>query len=111
MVGSQPFGGDRFSGTGPKAGGPFYLPRFRKRIEDTTDRHGPTKHSGPTISCEKLQDAVAALKPDNWAPKTYRMDILREVLDGEMEDTLAAAASIVLDPSTLPGPTGESNQY
>ena len=24
----QPFGGERLSGTGPKAGGPHYLPRF-----------------------------------------------------------------------------------
>ena len=29
VVGSQPFGGEGLSGTGPKAGGPHYLPRFR----------------------------------------------------------------------------------
>ncbi len=29
VVGSQPFGGEGLSGTGPKAGGPGYLPRFR----------------------------------------------------------------------------------
>jgi RHH-type proline utilization regulon transcriptional repressor/proline dehydrogenase/delta 1-pyrroline-5-carboxylate dehydrogenase len=28
VVGVQPFGGHGLSGTGPKAGGPFYLPRF-----------------------------------------------------------------------------------
>jgi RHH-type proline utilization regulon transcriptional repressor/proline dehydrogenase/delta 1-pyrroline-5-carboxylate dehydrogenase len=28
VVGSQPFGGEGLSGTGPKAGGPHYLPRF-----------------------------------------------------------------------------------
>ena len=28
VVGSQPFGGEGMSGTGPKAGGPLYLPRF-----------------------------------------------------------------------------------
>ncbi|WP_435659814.1 bifunctional proline dehydrogenase/L-glutamate gamma-semialdehyde dehydrogenase PutA [Leisingera caerulea] len=28
IVGSQPFGGEGLSGTGPKAGGPFYLNRF-----------------------------------------------------------------------------------
>ena len=31
IVGSQPFGGERLSGTGPKAGGPLYLPRFQKQ--------------------------------------------------------------------------------
>jgi RHH-type proline utilization regulon transcriptional repressor/proline dehydrogenase/delta 1-pyrroline-5-carboxylate dehydrogenase len=28
VVGAQPFGGEGLSGTGPKAGGPYYLPRF-----------------------------------------------------------------------------------
>jgi RHH-type proline utilization regulon transcriptional repressor/proline dehydrogenase/delta 1-pyrroline-5-carboxylate dehydrogenase len=28
VVGVQPFGGLGLSGTGPKAGGPHYLPRF-----------------------------------------------------------------------------------
>ena len=31
IVGSQPFGGEGLSGTGPKAGGPHYLPRFTAR--------------------------------------------------------------------------------
>ena len=31
IVGSQPFGGEGLSGTGPKAGGPNYLARFRKQ--------------------------------------------------------------------------------
>ncbi len=30
VVGSQPFGGEGLSGTGPKAGGPRYLPRFAR---------------------------------------------------------------------------------
>src|SRR5262245_14601689 len=33
VVGTQPFGGSGLSGTGPKAGGPNYLPRFA--IEQT----------------------------------------------------------------------------
>jgi len=31
IVGSQPFGGEGLSGTGPKAGGPHYVPRFIRR--------------------------------------------------------------------------------
>jgi RHH-type proline utilization regulon transcriptional repressor/proline dehydrogenase/delta 1-pyrroline-5-carboxylate dehydrogenase len=31
VVGSQPFGGEGLSGTGPKAGGPEYLTRFTRR--------------------------------------------------------------------------------
>src|SRR5690606_7007895 len=46
VVGSQPFGGEGLSGTGPKAGGPHYLPRF-------TQGHGhsvttPLTLPGPT---------------------------------------------------------------
>ena len=43
VVGSQPFGGEGLSGTGPKAGGPHYLLRFcteRASSEDTTAAGG-----------------------------------------------------------------------
>jgi len=37
VVGVQPFGGMRLSGTGPKAGGPHYLPRFATERTVTTN--------------------------------------------------------------------------
>ncbi|RHW17862.1 bifunctional proline dehydrogenase/L-glutamate gamma-semialdehyde dehydrogenase PutA [Sphingomonas gilva] len=37
VVGSQPFGGEGLSGTGPKAGGPNYLPRFAAERVTSTD--------------------------------------------------------------------------
>ncbi len=37
VVGSQPFGGERLSGTGPKAGGPHYLHRFAVERVVSTD--------------------------------------------------------------------------
>lgn len=37
VVGLQPFGGQGLSGTGPKAGGPFYLPRFCHEQTVTVD--------------------------------------------------------------------------
>ncbi|HEY0085581.1 MAG TPA: bifunctional proline dehydrogenase/L-glutamate gamma-semialdehyde dehydrogenase PutA, partial [Allosphingosinicella sp.] len=37
IVGSQPFGGEGLSGTGPKAGGPHYLPRFCAERVTSTD--------------------------------------------------------------------------
>ena len=43
VVGSQPFGGEGLSGTGPKAGGPHYLYRFcaeRTTSTDTTSAGG-----------------------------------------------------------------------
>ncbi len=42
VVGVQPFGGQGLSGTGPKAGGPHYLPRFatEKVVSTDTTRQG-----------------------------------------------------------------------
>ena len=42
IVGSQPFGGEGLSGTGPKAGGPHYLRRFTRLIKGVL-RHDLTK--------------------------------------------------------------------
>jgi len=46
IVGSQPFGGEGLSGTGPKAGGPHYLPRFAvsrtKTASEAWDRAADT---------------------------------------------------------------------
>ncbi len=46
VVGSQPFGGEGLSGTGPKAGGPHYLPRFTHA--DTKVQSGAIDLPGPT---------------------------------------------------------------
>jgi RHH-type proline utilization regulon transcriptional repressor/proline dehydrogenase/delta 1-pyrroline-5-carboxylate dehydrogenase len=42
MVGRQPFGGNRLSGTGTKAGGPYYLLHFvePRAVTENTMRHG-----------------------------------------------------------------------
>jgi RHH-type proline utilization regulon transcriptional repressor/proline dehydrogenase/delta 1-pyrroline-5-carboxylate dehydrogenase len=46
VVGSQPFGGEGLSGTGPKAGGPHYLPRFTQGYADLQSAALPLP--GPT---------------------------------------------------------------
>jgi RHH-type proline utilization regulon transcriptional repressor/proline dehydrogenase/delta 1-pyrroline-5-carboxylate dehydrogenase len=46
VIGVQPFGGEGLSGTGPKAGGPHYLPRFaveRTVTVNTAASGGDTK--------------------------------------------------------------------
>jgi len=60
IVGSQPFGGEGLSGTGPKAGGPHYLARF-------------TAHEVPMLEDDaegeaRLPDIAAALQnaPSTW---------------------------------------------
>ncbi|MEM8636703.1 MAG: bifunctional proline dehydrogenase/L-glutamate gamma-semialdehyde dehydrogenase PutA, partial [Pseudomonadota bacterium] len=59
IVGSQPFGGEGLSGTGPKAGGPLYLDRFYAAQSDGMGGSA----SGPAVSRETLQAALDAL-PD-----------------------------------------------
>jgi RHH-type transcriptional regulator, proline utilization regulon repressor / proline dehydrogenase / delta 1-pyrroline-5-carboxylate dehydrogenase len=46
VVGSQPFGGEGLSGTGPKAGGPHYLPRFTRG--ELAPQVGVLELPGPT---------------------------------------------------------------
>ncbi|WP_368184398.1 bifunctional proline dehydrogenase/L-glutamate gamma-semialdehyde dehydrogenase PutA [Aestuariibius sp. HNIBRBA575] len=81
IVGSQPFGGEGLSGTGPKAGGPRYVPRFQApsdtpiSVADVMDLPGPTGESnrltthargpvlclGPTDHIAAQLEAVSAL--------------------------------------------------
>jgi RHH-type proline utilization regulon transcriptional repressor/proline dehydrogenase/delta 1-pyrroline-5-carboxylate dehydrogenase len=55
VVGSQPFGGEGLSGTGPKAGGPHYLPRFTLGGSDLQD--GVLDLPGPTGESNHLHVA------------------------------------------------------
>ncbi len=52
IVGSQPFGGQGLSGTGPKAGGPDYLRRFMHERAISTN----TTAAGGNVSLVSLQD-------------------------------------------------------
>jgi RHH-type proline utilization regulon transcriptional repressor/proline dehydrogenase/delta 1-pyrroline-5-carboxylate dehydrogenase len=54
VVGSQPFGGEGLSGTGPKAGGPHYLRRF------TTTAVPAAESDGHTTSAAEVQAALLA---------------------------------------------------
>lgn len=54
VVGSQPFGGEGLSGTGPKAGGPLYLPKFTKSAEFTAAKEAD-EMPGPTGEANRLE--------------------------------------------------------
>jgi RHH-type proline utilization regulon transcriptional repressor/proline dehydrogenase/delta 1-pyrroline-5-carboxylate dehydrogenase len=54
VVGSQPFGGEGLSGTGPKAGGPHYLYRFCAERTTSTD----TTSAGGNASLLSLDDGI-----------------------------------------------------
>ncbi|MDZ7904864.1 MAG: L-glutamate gamma-semialdehyde dehydrogenase [Cypionkella sp.] len=64
VVGSQPFGGEGLSGTGPKAGGPMYLPRFTQSARAFGAGYG----GGMTAPAQQVQAALRALPAPARAP-------------------------------------------
>jgi RHH-type proline utilization regulon transcriptional repressor/proline dehydrogenase/delta 1-pyrroline-5-carboxylate dehydrogenase len=64
VVGSQPFGGTGLSGTGPKAGGPAYLPRFCREPQG----YAPEVESAPVPTETLVHRIVALSSPSSTAP-------------------------------------------
>ena len=109
IVGSQPFGGEGMSGTGPKAGGPLYLTRFR-RIGKTESHPTP---DGADVGKAALETALSSIDARNWAARTDQVSALRAALSGQkgvVRKALTETAAFDMSPQTLPGPTGESNR-
>ncbi len=83
VVGSQPFGGEGLSGTGPKAGGPHYLLRLSRPAETAAPSSAVNALSGLSVGF-----AIAAVDQVRAAYEKRTPPVTR------------------LD---MPGPTGESN--
>ncbi len=100
-VGVQPFGGEGLSGTGPKAGGPFYLARLdggrgAHRFKAASDA---TRSRDAIVAAKRLRAALA--RCSEWD------DATRALLDVHAARCEAAAAGMTT--MRLPGPTGENN--
>ncbi|MGM0537113.1 MAG: bifunctional proline dehydrogenase/L-glutamate gamma-semialdehyde dehydrogenase PutA [Pseudomonadota bacterium] len=109
IVGSQPFGGEGLSGTGPKAGGPLYVNRFRRIAAE--ERHDAP--AGRAVTTEDLEATLDRMDPRHWAARRDRVEVLRKALSGKggvVRKALAETAALDMTPQTLPGPTGESNR-
>ncbi|MEO3999980.1 bifunctional proline dehydrogenase/L-glutamate gamma-semialdehyde dehydrogenase PutA [Mesorhizobium sp. CAU 1732] len=104
VVGSQPFGGEGLSGTGPKAGGPHYLRRFRKG-EVTALKPA----EGEVVPLRRLREHMPDATRGGWSTRLDRISVLRKHLRGKGADAIGASASIDFGPVDLPGPTGEAN--
>ncbi|MDN5926306.1 MAG: aldehyde dehydrogenase family protein, partial [Hyphomicrobiales bacterium] len=106
VVGSQPFGGEGLSGTGPKAGGPHYLRRFRKSA-------GGAAHTistaAPAISANELDARFPSDAKGGWARRDDRIPTLRKLIRGKVVAAMAASAVVEYGPVDLLGPTGEAN--
>ncbi|WBU62175.1 bifunctional proline dehydrogenase/L-glutamate gamma-semialdehyde dehydrogenase PutA [Paracoccus albus] len=59
IVGSQPFGGEGLSGTGPKAGGPNYLPRFYAAETAALPAGKPSGDADPAAINAALSETTA----------------------------------------------------
>ena len=126
IVESQPFGGKKLSGTGPKAGGPHYLLRFLQHKEyphNLTTQSTNTKTDRP----ENLQQPDQNEKTNNNdhntnVTETTRMpvEMIPELLRSfptslsfcqhEITQALGFVQSHFHPTIDLPGPTGESNR-
>jgi RHH-type proline utilization regulon transcriptional repressor/proline dehydrogenase/delta 1-pyrroline-5-carboxylate dehydrogenase len=95
VVGVQPFGGEGKSGTGPKAGGPLYLPRLQRN---------------PSVNAVVAQTQ----RSDAQVPDTALSSLLSWA-EGQGYDQVGALgaeyarATLLGKTLPLPGPTGERN--
>ncbi len=83
VVGSQPFGGEGLSGTGPKAGGPHYLPRLARSLEPQAPATAVNALSGLSVGYAIAAVDQVRVAYEKLAPRVTRI--------------------------AMPGPTGESN--
>ncbi|TNE37875.1 MAG: bifunctional proline dehydrogenase/L-glutamate gamma-semialdehyde dehydrogenase PutA, partial [Alphaproteobacteria bacterium] len=118
VVGVQPFGGEGLSGTGPKAGGPFYLTRFTKLMDIPAEGAVLSKEAS-AWDFEKCASLVASADKarQDWDEQTDRRAVLEQAadkFDGKLaalvRKALATASAYDPTPESLTGPTGESNQ-
>ena len=96
-VGSQPFGGEGLSGTGPKAGGPRYVPRFTLGEPRAVSGNMP----GPTGESNRLslhpRGTVLCLGPGIEAQKAQVKEARArgcEAVIGEGVEAIASAQSL-----------------
>ncbi len=99
IVGSQPFGGEGLSGTGPKAGGPQYVRRFIKG--ETVQRSASS--GGKAVDAKKLESLINKLEKANGLAPKARIEAMKTVFDSVPEPLDAHGED-------MPGPTGETNR-
>ena len=104
IVGSQPFGGEGLSGTGPKAGGPRYVQRF-KQISGLTKAAIPK--GLPSVDSEQLTHIMEQLVTMSGNGRLLDLSAAKRSLPAECQWLERLTAK---DPQVMPGPVGEINQ-
>lgn len=127
VVGVQPFGGHGLSGTGPKAGGPAYVYRLMDK-KDSMSRStwlGDFDFLGNKVIDRKIKPVKQAKISWSETDIEQRANAIEIWINALIEDPsiglpltlksqvhtmIAEARSNQVEPTTLPGPTGELNQ-
>ncbi|WP_304350318.1 trifunctional transcriptional regulator/proline dehydrogenase/L-glutamate gamma-semialdehyde dehydrogenase [Comamonas testosteroni] len=109
VVGVQPFGGEGLSGTGPKAGGPLYLPRLQQTPGSPLRLLSLLLHQSGQAQANAtpvMAAAATALRQlGHWARQYGEAIVSRDC------ERLQSALPDLHAVRLLPGPTGERNLY
>lgn len=97
IVGSQPFGGQGLSGTGPKAGGPLYLRRLVQQCP-VVDFRAQAQVIEAHPALKTIEDYKAWIKEHGQQSEAERIEAI-------------FATHLIGVEEELPGPTGERNVY
>ena len=116
IVGSQPFGGEGLSGTGPKAGGPLYLSRFVRTLENSAEQSPlfePPHADQTTLPAVEINRTLEELDHAPTFDGAEALQTMSSLVADEPHAAFAVNATVPWIGSmlTLPGPTGESNRW
>jgi RHH-type proline utilization regulon transcriptional repressor/proline dehydrogenase/delta 1-pyrroline-5-carboxylate dehydrogenase len=104
VVGVQPFGGEGLSGTGPKAGGPLYLYRLRRRVL-------PMRSNNPSpVATPSQHRTFACANHEQTADRPESLGRQQQARRPERPSAFAAQSQSGIT-CLLAGPTGERNSY
>ena len=129
VVGTQPFGGNGFSGTGFKAGGPHYLNRFKKTLIDSYNGDTHVKNNDDKNYLEQNKfnfneknnivfintvvkqriNLFTTIKNEIDKDKLIPFEE-KQLINKLIDQSIDLAEKELLAPTFLPGPNGESNQ-
>ncbi len=102
VVGTQPFGGEGLSGTGPKAGGPWYLPRFLSYPLS----HGNQPETN-RIDMAALESLLAQVLQGGGRNQSVDIALLHRIA---RQQGIEWQGRSIIEIESMPGPTGETNQ-
>ncbi len=118
VVGVNPFGGHGLSGTGPKAGGPWYLygmmtHRYAHQQQGPLVVPLPAKNSQLPTAIDQVKSAYPDMQSSHLDSRIACAHSLMQLIHNHKWTqnclSLAAIAAEIFSPLTMPGPTGEKN--